>query len=56
MVTYELPDGTRFEVAYDLCHGARYISFTQRGGRVIYVPCVSTQADITAAYLAWKYR
>jgi hypothetical protein len=56
MVTYALPDGTRFQADYDLCHGAHFISFTTKEGRVIYVPRVSTQDKVFAAYLEWKNR
>jgi len=56
MVTYELPNGERFQVDYDLCHGSHYISFTTKEGRVISVPRVSTQDEVFAAYLEWKNR
>lgn len=56
MVTYELPDGTRFQADYDLCHGSHFLSFTTKEGRVIYVPRVSTQAEVFAAYMEWKHR
>lgn len=56
MVTYELPDGTRFQADYDLCHGSHFLSFTTKEGRIIYVPRVSTQAEVFAAYLEWKNR
>lgn len=56
MLTYRLPDGRLIEVAYDLCHAQPYISFTLKGGRQTLAVLATPQADITAAYLAWKYR
>lgn len=56
MVTYELPDGTRFQADYDLCRGVAFLSFTTKEHRVIYVPRVSTDAEVTAAYWEWRNR
>lgn len=32
---YALPDGTYIRVAYDLCKGASYITYTLKGGKVV---------------------
>lgn len=56
MVTYELPNGERFQVDYSLSRGAYFISFTLKGGKVIDVPRVSTADEVFVAYLEWKNR
>lgn len=56
MVTYELPDGTRIQLPYDLTHGAFLVGFTLSGGRVVDAIRVSTRDEIAAAYRAWQNR